>query len=81
MDPKALQSVCKVVYIQFPQVAGSKPEVKLQSATSGGKSKDQERYLLVFSNKGNKSARVPVTTYVRVTADGHGKILKISSSK
>ncbi len=81
MDQKAIQSVCREVYRLYPQVAGKKPDVKRQTSSSETKSPEKDRYLLVFSKIGSKSTNTPVSIFVRVTADGHGRILKISSSK
>jgi hypothetical protein len=79
LDPKILQNVCREVYRQVPQVDGCKPMIKKQSENMKQLAENDTNYLLIFSNKDKKN--IPVTTYVRVTIDNQGRILKISTSR
>ncbi len=72
MKSDAISKVCKTVYKRFPEVAGSKPKVTLQSAG---------KYLLLFSSKGRTATGKEISHTVRVVSDEQGAIKKISSSR
>ncbi|MFH1446284.1 MAG: hypothetical protein ABIG43_02595 [Chloroflexota bacterium] len=72
MKADVISKLCKTVYKRFPEVAGTKPKVTLQSAG---------KYLLLFSSKGIASMGKEISHTVRVVSDEQGIIMKISSSR
>ena len=72
MKADAISKICKTVYKRFPEVAGTKPKVTLQSAGI---------YLLSFSSKVKAAMGKDISHTVRVVSDEQGAIKKISSSR
>jgi len=72
MDEKTLQTVCKKVYQQYPEVRGASPKIKPQTA---------DTFLLVFQGKATTADGHPMIRTVRAVVTVSGKILKITSSK
>ena len=85
MEPKAINSISKSIYRQFPEVAGVKPKIKKQPIPASKKSNtsgsDTHNYLLTFKKniKGPKGQTIPRT--VRVVATPSGNIIKTTTSK
>ena len=75
LSSAALQSITEHVYRRFPEVKGSRPKVSAQEKSG------EEQYLLVFSSKANTADGHSITRKVRVVADQHGKILKMTTTK
>jgi hypothetical protein len=71
MQRAMLDSICKQVYHQFPQVNGVTPKV----------TKQEENFLLVFSTKVQTADNRSLPVTVRVVADASGKIIKTSTSR
>ena len=79
MDDKKLNSISSQVSRKFPEVAGAKPQVKLQS---NQKSKSSPAtYLITYRGKGKTADGRTITRVVRVTASDAGKIIKMSTSR
>jgi hypothetical protein len=72
MDPAVLDSVCKKVYLRFPEVKGARPTV--QNYAEGS-------VLLVFKSKGTTVDGREMKRTIRVVATNDGKISKASASK
>ena len=72
MDSQALDKVCKSIYRRFPNVKGSRPKVSTQG---------EDRYLLIFSAKGETPDGKTITQTLRVVADETGRVLKTSMSR
>jgi len=85
MESKAVTSISKSIYRQFPEVAGVKPKIRKQLIPGSNKSKssgsDKHNYLLTFKKdiKGPKGQTIP--RMVRVVATPSGKIIKTTTSK
>ena len=72
MESSAINHVSQSVYSQFPELRGVHPTVHNQP---GGK------YLLTFNGKVRTADGKTLPRTVRVTADEHGSILKLSTSR
>jgi hypothetical protein len=79
MDDKYLNSISKTIFRKFPEVAGSKPQVKRQS-TQNSKS-SPVTYLLTYRGSSKTPDGKSITRIVRVTASDTGKIIKLSTSR
>ena len=85
MESKAVSTISKSIYRQFPEVAGVKPKIKKQSIPGASKSKSSDsatyNYLLTFKKnvKGPRGQTIP--RMVRVVATPSGKIIKTTTSK
>ncbi|MBN2548475.1 MAG: hypothetical protein JXB15_04930 [Anaerolineales bacterium] len=80
MNQSWLQQVCLQVYRRFPDMRGQKPSVKSQPPPGNGSGAGPARYMLTFRSRLTTSDRKSLPRWVRVTVDGQGKILKISTS-
>lgn len=74
MDKETVQKISKRVYSRFPRMKGSKPKIK-QSKSAGG------NYVLTYNNTAEGPGGRPINQFVRVVADGNGRIIKMSTSK
>jgi Tfp pilus assembly protein PilX len=79
MDDNLLKSITSTVSKKFPEVAGARPQVKLQS---GQKSKSSPAtYLITYRGKSKTPDGKAIIRIVRVTANDTGKIIKMSTSR
>jgi hypothetical protein len=79
MDDKKLKSISSQVSRKFPEVAGTRPQVKRQS---NQKSKSSPAtYLITYRGKSTTADGRSITRIVRVTASDAGKIIKMSTSR
>ncbi len=72
MDDRTLSAICRQIYAQFPDVKGSRPKVKPQTADSS---------LLIFEGKGTAPDGKVISRTVRVVVSSNGKIAKITTSR
>ncbi len=72
MDARALNEICKKVYLRFPEVNGSRPGMKDYSETS---------VLLVFKGSAKTADGRTLPRTVRVVATKDGKITKMTTSR
>ncbi len=84
MDPNLLKQVVAEVYDRYPEFAGCRPKVRLQTTSQGKPAADPPNYLLTFkgsaaakSTAGNKS----MSRYLRVVVDYQGNIKKVTTSR
>jgi hypothetical protein len=75
LNNSQVDTISKQVYQKFPELKGVSPQVQTQSApkTLGA----SEHFLLVFKGKTPQN----IVRVVRVTADGKGRVLKMSTSR
>lgn len=79
MDAKALKSISTQIYRQFPEVAGCQPKIRPQSgAQSTGAG---QTYVITYRGSATASNGKSIPRLVRVTANGKGKILKVTTSR
>ena len=86
LDSKTLTTIAKQIQHQFPEVAGSKPTVRVQNppqakGTSEAKESSSSRYLVTFRGTANSPAGKTIPRLVRVVVNADGKILKITTSR
>ena len=81
MDAKALKSISTQIYRRFPEVAGIQPKVQTQSGSQINSSSSSQTYLLTYRGTATASNGKSIPRIVRVTANAHGKILKVSTSR
>lgn len=81
MDPKYIKSISNQVYRRFPELDGSKPKVRLQSAPKAKSTPPAPKYLLTYQGKAKSPTGKTILRLVRVIADTKGKILKITTSR
>jgi predicted lipoprotein len=79
MNDKQLESISSKVRRQFPEVSGSKPQVRRQSSQKSKSS--PATYLITYRGKSKAADGKSITRIVRVTANDDGKIIKISTSR
>ncbi|MEN6408951.1 MAG: hypothetical protein ABFD44_04470 [Anaerolineaceae bacterium] len=72
MEARLLESICRQIYRQFPEVAGSKPKITPQDST---------HTLLIFSGKAAAADGKTISRVVRVVVNEKGKILKTTTSR
>ena len=72
MESNALDKVCKNIYRRFPTVSGKRPKVSKQG---------DDRYLLIFSGKGETPDGKTIQQTLRVVATEDGKVVKTSMSR
>lgn len=75
LSSSALQSITEHVCRRFPEVKGSRPKISPHEKSG------EEQYLVVFSSKASTADGHAINRKVRVVADQHGKILKMTTSK
>lgn len=81
MDKEAIKKIVSKVDKRFPEVAGSKPKVRLQASPKDKSSKSGANYLLTFHSKVQSNGDKTISRWVRVVADNNGKIIKITTSR
>jgi hypothetical protein len=72
MDQHKISSICKDIYRKFPEVSGTKPEIRPQGET---------RNLLIFHGKGETADGKKITRTVRVVVEQSGKVVKVTTSR
>ncbi len=77
MDPKTVARLSKQVTQKFPEMAGARPSVRRDPSAKKG----EERFLLTFKGKAVLPGGRTMRRIVRVVADAHGHVLKMSTSK
>jgi len=85
MESKAVASISKTIYRQFPEVAGVKPKIKKQPIPGASKNKSSNsathNYLLTFKKNIKGPGGQTIPRMVRVVANPSGKIIKTTTSK
>ncbi len=86
LDVKTLTTISKHIQRQFPEVAGSKPEVKEQRPpqaknTSMHPGETSVNYLVTFRGSVTTPDGKSIPRLVRVVVNPDGKILKITTSR
>ncbi|MBI5293282.1 MAG: hypothetical protein HY872_15515 [Chloroflexi bacterium] len=76
-----LQAIAKEVYQKFPELKGVRPDVQNQPVPSAKTPGEGERYLLTFKGVSVLAGTGRLVRVVRVTADGRGRVLKMSTSR
>lgn len=77
MEKDALDRVSKQVARSFPEMGGVRPTVRRQEAPASG----IPQYLLVYKGSAPLPGGRTISRIVRVVADEHGQIVRISTSK
>lgn len=86
LDPKTLAAVSKQVQRQFPEVAGCKPNVRLQQPPQAKNMPKAEGlppslYLVTYRGTVLSSEGINIPRLVRVVVNSDGKIIKITTSR
>jgi len=81
MKEQTLQAINDDIYRRFPAVKGKKPRVNLQHISDSRSIGKTPTYLLVYQSQVKLPNNKSLPYWVRVVADPHGKILKISTSR
>lgn len=71
MEKETINTICRQIYRQFPEVNGAKPSVKPQG----------NNFLLVFHGTANMGEGRKIERTVRVVASASGKISKVTTSR
>ena len=77
LGSELLQKINQQVYRRFPDFKGIKPKVRTQSLPEAA----APNYLLTYESQASLENGKTLKRWVRVVADGKGKILKLSTSK
>lgn len=80
MNDNYLKSISSRISRQFPEVSTSNPKIRRQSGKEAKTSSEKSIYLITYRGKVKTADGKSINRIVRVTADDHGKILKISTS-
>ncbi|MCW5876566.1 MAG: hypothetical protein KIS85_06750 [Anaerolineales bacterium] len=78
MDAKTIQHISREVARRFPEVAGDTPRV---TAQAGAKSPGGATFLLTYKGDAGRAGGYTISRTVRVVADDHGRILKVTTSR
>ncbi len=81
MDPKIVTSISKQVYRRFPEVNGKKPKIRKQPLPKSGPPNKTRNFLLTYRGKVVGPGGRTIPRLIRVVANPHGKILKMSTSR
>jgi len=77
VSDELVSKVSRQVTKTFPEMRGVRPTVKRE--TGGGD--DDPRYLLTYKGKADLPGGKTLSRIVRVVADDHGRIIRISTSR
>lgn len=77
MDSDAIAKVSRQVTRNFPEMVGIRPTVKRQTAPSAG----ADQFVLTYKGKVSLPGGKQLSRIVRVVADDHGGIIRISTSR
>ena len=75
LSKSQVDAICKEVYKRFPELRGTRPQVKAQGANGS------DRYLLLFKSRVTLDDGASLPVAVRAVADSNGRIVKLSSSR
>ena len=79
MNPRTVSTISQQIGHQFPEVAGSSPNVRAQA---GAKTPGTNAtYLLTFKGRAQAHSGPSFPRTVRVVADDAGHILKVTTSR
>jgi hypothetical protein len=86
LDPKTLTAIVKQIQHQFPEVAGCKPNVRVQHPPQAKnpsltQEKNNPLYLVTFKGTAASPDGKSIPRLVRVAVNVDGKILKITTSR
>ncbi|KAA3648021.1 MAG: hypothetical protein DWQ07_03245 [Chloroflexi bacterium] len=81
MNNKAVKTISDKVYKRFPEVSGSRPQVKSHNGPQAKKAFSAPTYLLTYKGKGQGPGGKSIARQIRVVANADGKILKMSTSR
>jgi hypothetical protein len=81
LDMKTLTAISRQVQARFPEVSGCQPKVRQQALSKSAVTGVQPNYLVTYRIQATLPAGGQIERLIRVTADLHGKILKISTSR
>jgi hypothetical protein len=77
MKQEAIEKVSRKVSKQFPELNSTRPSIRSQS----NKGHSKQRFTLTYKGKATLPNGRMMSRIVRVVADEHGKVLKMSTSK
>jgi hypothetical protein len=80
MKQQVIKKISTNIYKRFPEVAGIRPKVRLQSSKQNS-GNNNERYLLTFHAKVRGPGGKAIPRQVRVVANTNGKIYKVTTSR
>ena len=75
MEREAVERVCREVARTYPEMRDLKPTVRRETQAA------QELYVLTFKGKVALPEGKQMSRIVRATADAHGRIVRISTSR
>jgi hypothetical protein len=81
METKVIEMISTSIHRQFPEFAGTKPKVRLQSESKTGAKSMAPTYLLTYESKVQVAEGKTLARWVRVIATGEGKIIKVTTSR
>lgn len=79
MNQKIVNQISKTVYKQFPEVRGSRPRVMEQPQPKSMNT--ESSYILTYRTITRVPSGKRFPRQVRVVANPHGKILRVSTSR
>ena len=81
MDSKLIKTISNQVYKRFPELSGSRPQVRRQNQPGARSAPASPTYLLIYKGSAKTANGKSIPRPVRVTANTQGKILKITTSR
>jgi hypothetical protein len=75
MEPEAVERVSREVVRTYPEMRDVKPSVRREAQAA------QELYVLTFKGKVALPGGKQLSRIVRATADGRGRIVRLSTSR
>ena len=81
MDSKLIKAISNQVFKRFPELKGSRPQVRTQKYPQAKSASASPTYLLIYTGSAKAANGKSIPRSVRVTANAQGKILKITTSR
>jgi hypothetical protein len=83
LDAKTLSAIVKKVQHQFPEMVGTKPNVRVQNPPQAKNSSAtrESLYLITFHGTATSPEGKSIPRLVRVVVNADGNILKITTSR
>jgi hypothetical protein len=81
MDPEIIKSISQQIYRRFPEVSGSRPKVRKQTAPQAKSLETEPNYLLTYQGSVVTPDGKEIPRLVRVVVNSQGKIVKVTTSR
>jgi len=81
LTPQALKTITKYIYARFPEISGSKPQVKQRPVPKTKTNLPNETYLITYEKLAHSGQGIVIPRSVRVIVNHKGEIIRVSTSR